>query len=163
MSDFDPDQFMTQTVDGPLETEFKMVPAGEYQNAFIDDFDSKALELVEGHSDKSGKDYSFLKLSLPFKLSNDPRLMAEFGNDTARVYKELNLDRDASGGIARGVNKNLELGRIYDAAGLNTGNTSISMLRGTGPFVITVVHESGKRKDGTTWQQARVGKVTRQS
>lgn len=162
-SNFDADAFMQQTVDGPLETVYKLVPAGEYQNVFIDDFDSKSLELVEGTSDKTNKDYSFLKFSIPFKLTNDPRLLQEFGTDTVRVYKEINLDRDANGGIARGVNKNLELGRIYDAAGLNTGNTNLTMLRGTGPFVVTIVHESGKRKDGSKWEQARVGKVTRQA
>lgn len=162
-SNFDADAFMQQTVDGPLETEFKMVPAGEYQNVFINDFDSKALQLVEGDSAKTGKAYSFLKLDLPFKITSDPKVMAETGRDEAIVYKQINLDRDDNGGIARGVNKNIELGRIYEAAGLNTGNTSLSQLRGAGPFVITVVHESGKRKDGSTWQQARVGKVTRQA
>lgn len=162
-SNFDADAFMQQTVDGPLETEFKLVPAGEYQNVFIDDFDSKALELVEGDSAKTGKPYSFLKLSLPFKLTNDARLLAEFGNDTARVYKELNVDRDENGGIARGTNKNVELGRIYAAAGLNAQGSSLPMLRGAGPFVITIVHESGKRKDGSEWKNAKVGKVTRQA
>ena len=162
-SNFDADLFMQQTVDGPLETEFKNVPAGEYQNVYINDFDSKALSLVEGHSDKTGKDYAFLKFSLPFKISNDPKVMAETGRDEAVVYKEINLDRDENGAIARGVNKNIELGRIYEAAGLNTGNVALSALRGTGPFVITVVHESGKRKDGSEWKQARVGKVTRQA
>lgn len=162
-SHFDADAFMQQTVDGPLETEFKLVPAGEYQNVFIDDFDSKALSIVEGDSDKNGKPYSFLKFDCPFVISNDPKVMAETGRDKTKVYKQLNLDRDDNGGIARGVNKNIELGRLYEAAGLNTGNTALAQLRGTGPFVITVVHESGKRRDGSEWKQARVGKVTRQA
>lgn len=162
-SNFDADAFMQQTVDGPLETEYKIVPPGEYQNVFINDFDSKALSLVEGKSDKTGRDYSFLKFDIPFKISNDPKVMAETGRDEAIVYKQINLDRDENGGIARGTNKNVELGRLYDAAGLNVGNTSIAQLRGTGPFVITVVHESGKRKDGSEWKQARVAKVTRQA
>lgn len=162
-STFDADAFMQQTVDGPLETEYKLPPAGEYQNAYIADFDSKALQLIEGTSKNTGKDYSFLKFSLPFKLSNDPRLMAELGRDEHTAYKELNLDRDANGGIATGPNKNVELGRIYEAAGLNQGQRTLTALRGTGPFVITLVHESGKRGDGSEWKQARVGKVTRQS
>jgi hypothetical protein len=162
-STFDADAFMQQTVDGPLETEYKLVPVGEYQNAYIEDFDSKALQLSEGDSAKTGKAYSFLKFSLPFKITDDPKIMNEIGMDTARVYKELNLDRTDSGGIATGPNKNVELGRIYEAAGLNSGNAALSNLRGTGPFVITVVHESGKRKDGSEWKQARVGKITRQS
>ena len=162
-SSFDADAFMQSTVDGPLETEFRHVPAGEYQNVYINDFDSKALSLNEGVSDKTNKPYSFLKFSVPFKISNDPKVMAETGRDEAIVYKEMNLDRDDNGGIARGVNKNIELGRLFDAAGLNAANVSIASLRGAGPFVITVVHESGKRKDGSDWKQARVGKVTRQS
>lgn len=163
MSNFDPDAFMQQTIDGPLETEYKLVPAGEYQNVFIDDFDSKSLQLMEGTSVSTGKDYSFLKFSLPFKISNDPRVLAEIGRDTTTAYKEMNLDRDENGSIATGPNKNVELGRVYDAAGLNVGQRNLASLRGTGPFVITIVHESGKRKDGSEWKQARVGKVTRQS
>lgn len=162
MTDFDPDTFMTQTVDGPLETEYKLVPASEYQGVMIDDFDSKALELKEGNAKASGKPYSFLKLSLPFVISNDPKVMAETGRDKAIVYKELNVDRDENGAIAQGPNKNVELDRIYDAAGL-TGVRSIGQLRSTGPFVITVVHESGKRDDGSEWKRAKVGKVTRQA
>lgn len=162
-SNFDADAFMQQTVDGPLETEYKLVPQGEYQNAYIGDFDSKAFNLREGDSQKTGKPYSFLSFSIPFKISNDARVMAEIGRDEATVYKELTLDRDENGGIARGPNKNVEYGRILEAAGLNAAGSGPASLRGTGPFVITVVHESGKRKDGTTWQQARVGKVTRQS
>lgn len=162
-SSFDADAFMQQTVDGPLETEYKLVPAGEYQNVYIADYDSKALNLREGTSDKTGKAYSFLSFSIPFKISSDPRIMAEIGRDEALVYKELTLDRDENGGIARGQNKNVEFGRILEAAGLNGANAGPGSLKGTGPFVITVVHESGKRKDGTTWNQAKVGKVTRQS
>jgi hypothetical protein len=162
-STFDADAFMQQTVDGPLETEYKIVPAGEYQNAYIADYDSKALQLIEGHSDKTNRDYSFLKFSIPFKISNDPKVLAETGRDEALVYKELNLDRDENGGIAKGANKNVEFGRILEAAGLNSGNAGPASLKGTGPFVITVVHETGKRKDGSTWTQAKVGKVTRQS
>jgi hypothetical protein len=162
-SNFDADAFMQQTVDGPLETEFKLIPAGEYQNVYINDFDSKALSLMEGVGKDSGKPYSFLKFSIPFKISNDPKVMQETGRDEAVAYKEINLDRDENGGIARGVNKNVELGRIYEAAGLNSGNTALNQLRGAGPFVITIVHESGKRKDGSEWKNAKVGKVTRQA
>lgn len=163
-SSFDPDTFMQQTVDAPMETEYKLVPAGEYQNVFIDDFDSKAFKLIEGTSNKTNKDYSFLKFSIPFKISNDPRAMQETGRDTAIVYKELNVDRDDAGNIAFGPNKNVELGRIREAAGQNSGGAwGPANLRGAGPFVITVVHESGKRNDGSEWKQAKVGKVTRQS
>lgn len=162
-STFDADAFMQQTVDGPLETEYKLVPAKEYQNVYIADYDSKALNLREGIAKGSGKPYSFLSFRIPFKISNDPAIMAELGRDEATVYKELTLDRDENGGIARGQNKNVEFGRILEAAGLNAANASPGSLKGTGPFVITVVHESGKRDDGSTWSQAKVGKVTRQS
>jgi hypothetical protein len=163
---FDPDVFMQQTVDGPLETEFKLAPAGEYQNVYIADFDSKAFTIQEftyKQGDRAGQQGEMLKFSLPFRISNEPKLMAELGRDETTVYKELIVQRDDNGAIARGPNQNVELGRIYEAANLNTGNMSPGSLRGTGPFVITVVHESGKRKDGSEWKQARVGKVTRQS
>lgn len=164
-SNFDADAFMQQTVDGPLETEFKRPPEGEYQNVYINDFDSKAFNLREGTSTKSGtpKDYSFLSFSIPFKITNDARVMQETGRDEAIVYKEITIDRDANGGIARGPNKNVELGRLYEAAGLNAQGTAPQALRGTGPFVITIVHESGKRSDGSEWKNAKVGKVTRQA
>lgn len=163
---FDADQFMQQTVDGPLETEFKLPPEGEYQNVFIADFDSKAFELIEfkyKQGDRAGQPGEMLKFTLPFKISNEPKLLAELGRDETTVSKQLIIDRDTNGGIDRGPNKNVELGRIFDAANLNSANVSPGQLRGTGPFVITIVHEKGKRADGSEWKQARVGKVTRQS
>lgn len=162
MSTFDPDAFMQSTIDAPMETEYKLCPAGEYKNTFIDDFDSKAFDLKEGVSKKSGKDYSFLQFSIPF-IINDPAAQAAIGREKVVVFKQLNIDRTQDGAIDLGTNKNVELGRIRDAAGQNTaGAWGPAQLRGSGPFVVTVVHESGKRDDGSEWKQARIGKVTRQ-
>jgi hypothetical protein len=169
MSNFNADEFMQQTVDGPLETEFKLPPEGEYQNVYTTDFDSKAFELIEfkykqdGPNRRAGDPGEMLKFNIPFKISNEPRLLAELGRDETTVSKQLIVDRDTDGKISRGPNKNVELGRIYEAAGINSGNPSPADLRSKGPFVITIVHEKGKRPDGSEWKQARVGKVTRQS
>lgn len=159
---FDPDTFMQQAVDGPLETEYKMVPQGEYSNVYIGDFDSKAFTARDWQKDsKQGTLHNF---NIPFVI-NDAKAAAAVGRDDGKVtvYMDVLLDMKTDGGLDTGVNKNLRLGQVRDAAGQNSPGIPLSNLRGAGPFVVTVVHESGERKDKSKWQKATIGKITRQT
>src|SRR5215510_1343217 len=149
MADFNADDFLSQTVDKPLETEFTLVPPGEYQ-ASIDDFDKDALEQIDfeyKRGPKAGQPGTMTKLTLPFVI-DDANLKAELERDKVMISRQLILDLDEHGKLAEGKNKNVELGRIRDAVGQNDGSPwSIAQLRGAGPVMIRVTHVEFERKD----------------
>lgn len=163
MSDFDPDLFLQQTVDKPLETEFTMVPPGEYR-ASIGDFDREAMEEVKfdyKRGPKAGQPGIMYKLTVPF-LVDDDAVKAELDRDQVTISKQYILDLDEHGKLAEGKNKNIELGRLRDAVGQNDGSPwSIMNLRGAGPVMIRVTHVEFERRDGTRGKRAEVDRVAR--
>jgi hypothetical protein len=163
MPNFDPDLFMHQTIDAPLETEFKMVPAGEYP-AMIGDFDSSAFEIIDFEYKKgarAGQPGQMTKFTIPF-IINDDAVKAEMGRDNVIVTSQIILDIGTDGGVDFGPNKNVQLGRIRDAVGQNTaGSWTIANLRGAGPVMVKVDHIEYSRKDGTKGKRAEVGRVVK--
>lgn len=162
--DFNPDEFMTQTIDQPLETEFKLCPAGEYQ-AMIDDFTSEAFEKFDFEYQRgpnAGLPGSMTKFNCPFVI-NDEKAKAELNRDKVVVSKQIILDiAKDSGQLDWGTNKNIALGQIRSAAGQNSpGPWSISQLRGAGPCMVKVEHITFKRKDGTEGKRAEVTRVVK--
>jgi hypothetical protein len=163
MSAFDPETFMQQTIDAPLETEFLTVPAGEY-TATIDDFTSEAFEQINFEYKKgprAGTPGTMTKVTLPFVIQDDG-LKQELGRDKIVVYKQLILDVDDDGSLDFGKNKNIDLGRIRAAVGQNEpGPWSISNLRGAGPVMVKVGHVPFKRKDGSQGERVEIERVVR--
>lgn len=160
---FDPDTFMQQTIDAPLETEYVMVPPGEYV-ATIDDFSSDAFEQISFDYKKgprAGTPGVMTKLTLPFVIQ-DETVKTEMQRDKVVVTKQLILDLDDSGGLDFGKNKNVELGRIRSAVGQNDGQPwSIAKLRGAGPVMVKIVHTAFDRRDGTKGKRTEVDRVVR--
>lgn len=168
-SSFDPNEFMQQTVDTPidgLQTDLKLCPEGEYK-AMIDDFDGNAFERFEFTYQKgpnAGMPGSMTKLNLPFKITDDPRVKEALDRDSTVVRKPITLDFDSNGRLDFGINRNLELNRVRVAVGQNApGPWNFPQLRGAGPVMIRVVHRRGKRKDGTDFTIAEVDRVVKLS
>lgn len=162
--DFDADQFMNENVDAPLETEFKLVPAGEYP-ARIDDFTSEAIENFDfeyKRGPNAGQQGSMKKFSCPFVI-DDAAVAASLGRDKLIVTKQMILDIDKdTGRLDFGVNKNIELGRIRLAVNQNNpGPWTISNLRGAGPVMVKVEHIAFERKDKTKGTRAEVTRVVK--
>jgi len=163
MSDFDPETFMHQTVDKPLETDYTLVPEAEYQ-AFIDDFTHEAFEEFEfeyKRGPNAGQPGSMQKFNCPFVLA-DEGVKTLMGRDKVTVIKPLTLNLK-DGGLDWGKNKNVELGKIREAVGQNVANQTwqIAQLRGAGPVMVKVIHRSGKRKDGSPFKVAEIDRVVR--
>lgn len=160
---FDPDTFMQQVVDHPLETEFVLVPQGEY-TATIDDFTSEAFEQI--HFDykkgaRAGTPGTMTKFTCPFVIQ-DEAVKSELGRDKVVINRQIILDLDDKGDLDWGKNKNIDLGRIRAAVGQNDpGPWSISRLRGAGPVMIKVTHIDYERKDKTKGKRAEVERVVR--
>lgn len=164
MSDFDPEVFMQQTIDEPLETEFVLIPQGEYV-AMIDDFTSEAIEKINFEYKKgarAGTPGSMLKLTLPFVIDDD-NVKAILNRPKVMVSKQIILDMDENGGgLDWGKNKNIDLGRIRSAVGQNEpGPWSIGKLAGAGPVMLKITHVDFERKDKSKGTRAEIERVVR--
>jgi hypothetical protein len=160
---FDASEFMQTQMDKPLETEYTLVPIGEYMMT-IDDFTKDAFEVIDftyKQGPLAGTPGSMTKVTLPFIVQDD-RVKRELQRDKVTVSKQLILEFEDDGKtIASGPNKNIELGRIRAAVGQDKGPWSFAMLRGAGPLMGKVTHVEYQRKDGTKGKRAEIERVTR--
>lgn len=163
MSGFDPDTFMQQNVDQPLETEYVLVPQGEYV-ARIGDFTSDAFERIDfdyKRGARAGTPGVMHKFNCPF-IIQDEAVKAELQRDEVTIFKQIILDLNDDGGLDFGKNRNIDLGRIRAAVGQNdAGPWSIARLRGAGPVMVKVVHVDFERKDKTRGKRAEIERVVR--
>lgn len=161
MGTFDPDEFMSATIDQPLEVERTLCPEGEYK-ARIDDFTRDAFETFEfeyKRGPNAGQQGSMTKFSCPIVIDDD-KVKADMGVDKVLVFYQCTLDFDDKGQLAWGKNRNIDLGKLRNAAGQNQpGPWSPSMLRGAGPFMVKVAHRTGKRKDGSPFKVAEIARL----
>lgn len=161
MPSFDPELFMSQTVDQPLETEFRLCPEGEFV-AMVDDFTKENFEQIDftyKQGSRAGEPGTMTKFNCPF-IINDEKVKAELAREKVIVFQPLILDIGADGGLDFGPNKNIKLGQTRAAVNQNApGPWQIANLRGAGPVMVRIVHRSGKRKDGTEFKNAEVDRV----
>jgi hypothetical protein len=153
---FDPDVFMQQTVDNPMDTVIRQCPEGEFP-AMIDDFEAaKAFRTF----DKKEGDGTFTVFSPPFVIQ-DEAVKAELERDKVVVYhKGMFVDIGPDGGLDTAKGKNVDIGRLREAVGQNApGNWGFGQLKGAGPVMVKVVHEPDKADPEKKY--ARVTKVTR--
>ena len=156
--DFDPDTFMTQTVDEPLESERTLIPPGEYR-MFIDDFNRDAFETFEFTYKRgalAGQEGKMHKFTCPIVV-DDEEVKKAMGMERPKIYYQCTLDFDENGQLVTGPNRNIDLGKLRHAVGQNQpGPWAISQLRGAGPFMAKVEHREGKRKDGSRFKIAEI-------
>lgn len=161
MPTFDPETFLQQTIDAPLETEFKLIPPGEYE-AYIGEFTAEALQTFEFEYKKgprAGQPGSMTRFRVPFVIQ-DPKVAADLGRDQAIAYGNFTIDfDDTTGNLATGPNKNVALGQLRDAVGQNSSQYSLTDLRNQGPVMIRVEHRKFDRNDGSKGENAEVTRV----
>src|SRR5882762_5100475 len=147
---FDPDAFMTQTMDQPMDTERTLVPEGEYK-MMIDDFTSDAYETIQFEYKKgrrAGEAGEFTKFNCPCVILDDKVIDALGQGSPPKVlcFKTMTLDfLDDGVTLAWGPNKNIDLGQLRHATGQNVKGQpwNPSQLRGAGPFIGRVRHLEG--------------------
>lgn len=158
---FDPEAFMSQTVDQPFETERTLVPEGEYRMA-VDDFTSDAVQQIDftyKKGERAGQPGSFTKFNCPIVILDD-KVASDLELDKVVVTWQINLDIDDNGQLVWGKNKNITLGQLRAACGQNqAGPWGIPNLRGSKPFMGKVIHRKIKRDDGTSYAVADISRV----
>lgn len=159
---FDPEAFMAQTVDAPMDTERPLIPKKEYQ-AMIDTFEAaKAFEVIPftyKSGPRAGQPGSMTKFTVPFVL-NAPDVALELGRDPLICRAQIILDIDPTTGLLDwGKGKNIDLGRLRSAVGQNNPGQqwAPSHLIGAGPLMVFVDHEEITGKSG----KYKVDRVTR--
>jgi hypothetical protein len=138
---FDPNTFMSQSIDAQLDVNVKLCPEGEYR-AMVDDFNAEDV-FRTFTSEKNGKDYTVF--SPPFVIQ-DATVQAELERDKVTVFhKGMFIDIGPNGELDTGKGKNVDLGRLRDAVGQNQpGPWSFNNLKGAGPLMVKVVHEADR-------------------
>ena len=96
---------------------------------------------------------------------NEPKNWNEYDGDDRVISShemQMILDIGGDGGLDFGPNKNVNLGKVRDAVGQNAaGAWGPVQLRGAGPVMVKVTHNTFKRKDGTEGKRAEVTRVAR--
>lgn len=105
MSQFDPDTFLSVTVESELSTETTPIPDGEY-TASVKDVSAR----------QSG---DFMLLDVTWSI-DDAALAEHIGIKNPTVRQSCFLDMTAQGNLDIGKGKNVQLGRLREALGQNT-------------------------------------------
>ncbi len=125
MTSFDKETFMNAEVVGAMETHYTPVPEGEWQG-YVKEVDPREV------NDRPVLDLTWVII--------DDRVKEQLGIDEPTVRQTLWLDVDSNGAIEFGPNKNIDLGRVREVAGLNDPSQPFNfrMLQGIGPFTLKV-------------------------
>lgn len=121
MSDsaFDPEAFLRGTVQGANSTQFIPCPVGEYP-AIVDDVKARPWKSEE-------KGTSGVVLDVLWSIDSEA-VRQELGRDKVVVSQGVMLDLTESGGIDQGKGKNVRLGQLRDAVGLNDPSADFNFL-----------------------------------
>lgn len=140
MSVFSPEQFLDLQINEANDTKVVPVPAGEFV-ALIGEVK------VVPWAKKDDPSVAGLKLQITWEIDS-PEVKQLLGRDKVTVRQDQMLDMTESGGLDMGKGRNVGLGRLREATGLNTPGQpfAFSMLTGRMAKVL-VKHRAG---DGDT-------------
>lgn len=141
---FNPDEFMQQTVDAPMETKYQLAPEGTFE-AQIGEFNSTAFQKIDFEYKKGpkvGEQGSMTKFECPF-VTQDPKVLAAMeGRESVTLFMQMIIDRTPEGAIDYGKDKNVRLGKLRAAVNQNAaGAWNFPMLMNSGKLLIKVKHE----------------------
>ncbi len=140
MSDsiFDPDAFLDATLPGGNSTKRELLPMGVYK-AYV-----SKIEIKNGTVQKEGPSYGkpWVALNIQWAIEDQP-VNAAMEQSKIFIYDSCFLDLDDDGRPAMGKGKNVQLGRLREALGVNTGPIQFRALEGR-PATINVIHEPYK-------------------
>jgi len=119
---FDPQQFLQSTFTEANDTVFEPIPAGEY-------FATIAEIKPNAGTSKDGNPWT--RIDITWSLT-DPALAERLGRTKLTVRQGIMLDITDSGGLDMGKGRNIALGRLRDALGLNVPGEPFSFLMLTG-------------------------------
>lgn len=149
-SDFDPETFLSSAnVDQPLSTRSTPVPEGTFRGQ-VDRLGARQI--------LTKKQETRTILEVYWDVLDDA-VRTELEREKVTVRQDVWLDLDENGRLDQGKGKNVDLGRLREAVGMNeqTGNP-FDGLKGL-MATISVVHEPGERPEDKYAKVRRVSAV----
>lgn len=133
MGVFDPSTFLDVSINEANATQSEPVPVGEYL-AVTGDPVPRNWQSKDGT--KSG-----VALDVPLEI-DDAAVKAKLGRDKVTVTYGIMLDLNESGGIDTGKGRNISLGRLREAIGLNAPGVPFNFRMIAGhPLRVTIKHD----------------------
>ena len=124
MSMFSPEQFLDMQINESNDTKIVPVPVGEY---------FAVVKEVKARPWQSKADLSKAGIALDIQWSlDDASVRSLLGRDEVSVKQGVMLDMSEAGGLDMGKGKNIGLGRLREATGLNTPGQPFSFTMLTG-------------------------------
>lgn len=136
---FDPVAFMNATTDSVLDTVRPLLPAKEYPGIIME---VEVKSGTIGKGDRMGETWGGIKLKVELQLDEAAKQVT--GRDKATLSPMIMLDLTEEGMLDLGKGKNVDLGKWYEAAGLNIPNQPKSPAMLQGRAVVCLV---GARQD----------------
>ena len=131
MTDFNPDQFMTEEQTVINETEYTAIPKGDYPGVIKD---------VKADTTTNGSPL----LAVTWLIDSE-EVREHTGMEEPTCRQTVWLDLDANNKLETGANKNIGLGKLRDALGQNDGSPwSPQMLMGQPAMVFIEPDKTGK-------------------
>lgn len=146
MSSFDPELFLSTSLESSFATTYEPVPIGDYK---------AVVEKIDVRSPR--EDLHFLEVHWTI---DDELMKKKLNRQVLTVRQSFRIDIDPStNGLATGANTNVPLGRLRDILGQNAKGKPWSprQLIGAGPALIHVEHDI--QDDGRIFE--RVTKVVK--
>jgi hypothetical protein len=143
---FSPETFMNAVYTEVNDTKIVPCPVGEFP-AQIVEVTPKSGTISKG--ERTGEPWAMLQVNWE---TSDPSACAATGRDKVRVRQGIMLDLTPAGGLDFGPGRNVQLGRLREATGLNQPGQPFSPSMFTGRSGrISVAHRIDDR-DGVTVQ-----------
>ena len=133
MAVFSVEEYENVVIEGANETKATPLPEGSYSDVIIDSVRIKKVKRNDGTEAPV--------LEIIHHLTNPSEELKQLlgGRDKITVRQDIWLDVTETGAIAFGPNQNLGLGRLREAAGMNSAKKfSFNQLVGVGPLKIHV-------------------------
>lgn len=137
MSAFDPKLLLDSTFDQPNSTIRVPIPAREHLSVIT------AVDIRSGNKD--GKQWAFLDVTYDI---DDAALKAELGREKLSLTQGVGLDFTPEGGLDYSKGRNVNLGRLREATGLNAPGEPFSFRMFVGKPVRIVVGHSPSTRPG---------------
>lgn len=145
---FNPDMLMEQNFEEANSTTRLPVPEGEYPG-IVKDVKIREVQRKDG----SG---SFPMVDVTWLLDSD-ELRETMGRPEITARQSLMLDITANGSLDMGKGKNVALGRLREALGMNVPGQgfSFAMLNGAGPAKVMVKHRMNEQDPEIVYDEVR--------
>jgi hypothetical protein len=140
MGTFNPEQFLNATIDTALDTSVVPCPEGEYLAMISGDPDFRSVARKDGSGD-------IAILVIKWDIQSEIAKAATSRNPLI-VRQEIMMDTTEGGGLDLGKGKNIGLGRLREAVGMNVPGKPFSFRDLPGKMAtVKVTHRAGGEKN----------------